>query len=928
MTHLLENLLTASFHGSIVILAVIVLRFVLRKTPKKYICLLWLLAGVRLLLPVQISSSLSLQPRIAIPGNLLAAYGWLSWLWIGVAIGFAVYSLIAYRNLKKKVREAVRIRGGWECDRIETAFILGFIKPKIYIPMGMSTQNRKHILEHERTHLDKGDHWIKMIGFLALALHWFNPLVWIAYLLLSRDIEMACDERVVQFMEPEDRKAYSAALLSCSAKKMHFAASPVAFGEVNVKHRILSILNYRKPGFWMGLCGVLAIAFVTLCLMTSPGGDAAPVLTAEQQAQLERITQCREDLEEALERKEFHYSIDGTDEFGAFVYSTELYRYGEDTLWTHQTRGWENPDNGRLTADGICYALVDNNWVKTDGPDREFTALLSDFLWDDADVVFLGQVEEDGRIQIRFTARQVDEDDRNVTITCFYLLDGILEGVRIADEDPELKAFRNLNLIPNSVLYDGTHTGGNYIAQAKRKIIEGYVSAEDLDQRLALQDWGVHFRVDDDLLTGKGANVYIGQSELGNGVLTTTEKYWLDRYEDNTWVALPTVNEPQWSADIIGIPTGSSVYGYVDWSTIYGELEPGRYRMGKTVQRCGKEDSSSKVYTFHSEFTIYETVNSDSPEAGAAVERCYAAVEKLINRGYVHYRTNEGHAEEGWFHGQNYLQITDFDDTSHQTPENKGRVDITVRWEGIGYSQVREDPEVWGSKVIGMKVHTLSPDGPVWENDFSDVVWSYMRNNKTASFPEGIGIISDEIVRFALNWKNSETGPEYQVILTYTFDGNGELTYLEYNWPQFMTNGEDYITYVEILDTSIEEIDAVIESYTENPVVADFSWQEAQAKYTNEEFNIREDSFVNKGGSPISNSVDAARLALKEYPNLGEYLSLDVCRDEEAGIWKVTIQSYVDYQATYAFRDVYLTDDGETKLLVYEGPIWYNEPRK
>ena len=204
MNHLLENLLTASFHGSIVILAVMIARLILRKTPKKYICLLWLLAGIRLLLPVQIRSDLSLQPVIVLP-NWLHGAQWtviLPWLWGGVALCFGIYSIVSYRKLKNQVREAVRIRGGWESDRIETAFILGFIMPRIYIPMGMSKQARKHILDHERTHLDKGDHWIKMIGFLALALHWFNPLVWAAYILLCRDIEMACDERIVQFMEP------------------------------------------------------------------------------------------------------------------------------------------------------------------------------------------------------------------------------------------------------------------------------------------------------------------------------------------------------------------------------------------------------------------------------------------------------------------------------------------------------------------------------------------------------------------------------------------------------------------------------------------------------------------------------------------------------------------------------------------------------
>lgn len=351
MTDLFPNLLTASFHGSIVILVVLVLRLILRKTPKKFLCLLWLLAFARLLLPFEIQSELSLQPDRqqltqiviqeppqeaikqpmpavpadaalpedvqivsgdaftppeSIPEGAEEMYAALyaetpaqvhvihydqiaANVWITVASLFLIYTLYSYIKLRLMVRESIMIPGGWECDRIETAFILGFIRPKIYIPMGLSKMVRKHILAHERTHLEKGDHWFKMIGFIVLALHWFNPLVWIAYILLCKDIEMACDERVVQFMDLQERKEYSAALLNCSSNHIHFAACPVAFGEVSVKARIKSVLKYKKPGFWISLAGVIAIAFVAVCLVTSPApkeqgetlAEPASAVTAE-----------------------------------------------------------------------------------------------------------------------------------------------------------------------------------------------------------------------------------------------------------------------------------------------------------------------------------------------------------------------------------------------------------------------------------------------------------------------------------------------------------------------------------------------------------------------------------------------------------------------------------------------------------------------
>ena len=162
--------------------------------------------------------------------------------------------------------------------------------------------------------------------------------------------------------------------------------------------------------------------------------------------------------------------------------------------------------------------------------------------------------------------------------------------------------------------------------------------------------------------------------------------------------------------------------------------------------------------------------------------------------------------------------------------------------------------------------------------------------------------------------------------LTYQFDDNGDLCYMEYK--SNLGGDREYIASIRIFNDTPEEINDKIKPYTENLIVGEFSWSDAQAKHIDAEFNIRQDSFVNNGGTPITGPVEAARLALKEYPNLGEYLSLDVFRDETTGMWKVTIEAYVDYQSTYCYRDIYLSDSGATQLLVYEGPIGYDESRK
>ena len=336
MTEVFYAVLKASFQGSIVILAVMALRLVLKKAPKSLFCLLWLLAGLRLALPFEIQSSLSLQPQLeetqlsiqadqpvhipdvatpspeeqpedtpAVPDQMptLPQENWENvesdsllygeedgaiapltfgeiaapiWL-LGTGIMLAA-SAISYFRLKRRVRESYLIENGcFECPGLETAFVLGFLPPQIYLPAGLTDQEKVFIFDHENTHIARHDHWYKLLGYLILSVHWFNPLVWVGYSLLCRDIELACDEHVVRNMSLKERKAYSAALLSCGSHTARIAACPVAFGESNPKKRILNVLNYKRPTFWISLLAVIAVIFVAVCLLTSPeAGEEAP----------------------------------------------------------------------------------------------------------------------------------------------------------------------------------------------------------------------------------------------------------------------------------------------------------------------------------------------------------------------------------------------------------------------------------------------------------------------------------------------------------------------------------------------------------------------------------------------------------------------------------------------------------------------------
>ncbi len=311
MADIFLKLLNMSFTASFLIVAVLVLRLVLKKAPRQAICVLWGLVALRLICPFSIESVLSLIPSAEpipmvenyyeeipqiesgvgfidntvnpiISENLAPNIGesvnplqvWLavgSFVWVIGLLCMLLYAGISYFRVYRKVRISVRLEEKiYLCDEIDTPFIFGVIRPRIYLPSGMEENVSKYVIAHEKAHLKRLDHLWKPFGFLLLSVYWFHPLLWVAYVMLCRDIELACDERVIKDMGTEDKKAYSMALVSCSASRRMIAACPLAFGEVGVKARVKSVLNYRKPSFWILLVVVVAVAVVAVLFMTNP----------------------------------------------------------------------------------------------------------------------------------------------------------------------------------------------------------------------------------------------------------------------------------------------------------------------------------------------------------------------------------------------------------------------------------------------------------------------------------------------------------------------------------------------------------------------------------------------------------------------------------------------------------------------------------
>lgn len=296
------------------IFAVIILRAILKKAPKYINLIMWALVGFRLICPFSFESMFSLIPvSETIPGNIQASsspsintginavndivnpaisefskmpysighnpvdmllkISFLVWV-AGIAI-MLVYSAISYLKLHRMVRASIRYNDNiFLCDNIKSPFILGIIKPRIYLPSDINANQINPVIAHEKAHIKRLDHILKPLGFAVMSIHWFNPLVWIAYSLFCRDIEYACDEKVIKDMKSEEKKTYSEVLLSLSISKRNLAVCPLAFGEVGVKSRIKSVLSYKKPTLWIIIISVIALAGVAIGFMTNPSNDS------------------------------------------------------------------------------------------------------------------------------------------------------------------------------------------------------------------------------------------------------------------------------------------------------------------------------------------------------------------------------------------------------------------------------------------------------------------------------------------------------------------------------------------------------------------------------------------------------------------------------------------------------------------------------
>lgn len=377
MTELFLKIINMSLSASLIVLVILILRLILKKAPKWVYVLLWGIVAVRLICPFTFESPASLVPDTIGTGEIVselmddyigdvdihrsdsvyydAAIGAgrepipdgeggyyvvtkhgqlgepstvensvvpvLSVAWAIGMVLMALYTAISYWCLRRSIDTAVHCKDNiFQSENVGSPFVLGIFRPKIYLPFRMDERNLKYVIAHEQAHIRRKDHWWKPLGFLLLTIHWFNPLMWLAYVLLCRDIELSCDERVIKELGNEQKADYTQALVSCSVSRRTVAACPLAFGEVGVKERVKSVMNYRKPAFWVVAVAVVACVVVAVCFLTNPKKEVPEGI---ELADLDGDGVSEQLLTEELTPNE-RYAVQIIRADGSVLWSTEL----------------------------------------------------------------------------------------------------------------------------------------------------------------------------------------------------------------------------------------------------------------------------------------------------------------------------------------------------------------------------------------------------------------------------------------------------------------------------------------------------------------------------------------------------------------------------------------------------------------------------
>ena len=667
MTDLFLTILNMSLSATWLVAAVVILRLLLKKAPRWIHVVLWGLVAFRLVCPFTLESALSLIPSAeVVPPDIAMSPApaihtgieavnsavnpviqesftpdpvasvnplqvWLAVaanLWILGACAMAAYAVISYWRLRRRVRMAIRVKKNiYLSEYVDSPFVLGIFKPRIYLPYHMPELDRYHVLAHERTHIRRKDHWWKPLGYLLLTIHWFNPLMWLAYILLCRDIEMACDEKVIKELGSAQRADYSQALLNCSAHRNLIAACPVAFGEVGVKERVKNVLNYKKPAFWVIVIAVIACIVVAVCFLTDPKMELsfmgkpityAVALDSEttdttgmlelNEEELSFLSQCLSELDSiedytGTEYDDFRYRYylriepEGCDPVQVYVmswdtgpvvleYQQMLYEIKDDAfselLLRLYNRGFIVPSQGK-----DCGITIEVSEASSTG----MTIYIHEPEYPE-DVLVLD--DSNYRLQRNDNGFWFDVEDLPESI-----------GYRINCNIGLSEEGRPYKL--SWVTRYGKLPAGSY------RLLNDYIFiTDDNPVRYTVsadftipetETWG--FTMTAQSATPTGVTLVFSQSPLVRGRYLYGSYYALEVLHSGYWVPmaqLPQEYEVAWTTE--GYDPSTTSHQTIDWEWLYGELSPGHYRISKTMSDT--QSPENEAITLYAEFTVID----------------------------------------------------------------------------------------------------------------------------------------------------------------------------------------------------------------------------------------------------------------------------------------------------------------------------------
>lgn len=568
MEDLFLKLVNMSITASWLVLVVAAVRFLLRRTPKWIVCLLWGLVALRLICPFSIESALSLVPsaeplpreifytaqpkihsgmttvgvaadpiekasaplaNVASTSSVRTLPFVFSRIWIlGVGI-MLLYMLASFLFLKRRVAAAIPIeKGVKQCEFVDSPFVLGVFRPVIYLPFGMEEGDMAYVLAHEQAHIRRHDHWWKPFGFLLLSVYWFNPVMWTAYVLLCRDIEAACDEKVIRNMETDDRRAYSMALLNCSVHRRRIAACPIAFGEVGVKARIQSVMNYKKPAFWVILTALLVSIVIAVCFMTNPKkpGEVYAITSTLQ----------RSDVQQAQ-------AVTG----------------GEEQV----------------------------QLLLTEEQTQELVTLLNELK------------------ESEFKHGTIQPCEKSVTVS-------LEKGDFL-------------------LLWDGANVELSYSLDEKTVWVISNDRLNTFFDNIERPDWGIHVSVEDATLT-QATVVFSQDGRALNGSLSLDWEYQLQIQSNGSWTDVYTRGFPNFTAAETAIPQNGSSEQKIFWEDNYYELAPGRYRIVKYVTlRDAAGTEASYPYYAEFSLAEGSDLNAKMPEGIVCVDLYFQKVSTCLS---------------------------------------------------------------------------------------------------------------------------------------------------------------------------------------------------------------------------------------------------------------------------------------------------------